>query len=259
MLNNKYLIIIISIVLVVSIGVTVALVVINKDDSPYLPDVTDDPIISDTPITPDDPIQIPVFLGNAELSEDRAALLDKGIIAEIERLSTGTPKQDENGNFLVDDHGVLIYESNCDVDYGEMERNLAVIINYFADKGYTDEAIFQIQRYYFHYARSFAKYETENVIEKMELCFPAEGTTPDDLTKKAEEVFGQIREDGFPFVFEAPVEIADIQVVFCAVKPWGDTVLMEEKETLSLKPQPDKHLTFLNLVNKQKLIKLLLN
>ena len=234
MLNNKYLIIIISIVLVVSIGVTVALVVINKDDTPYLPDVTDDPIISDTPITPDDPIQIPVFLGNAELSEDRAALLDKGIIAEIERLSTGTPKQDENGNFLVDDHGVLIYESNCDVDYGKMEKNLAVIINYFADKGYTDEAIFQIQRYYFHYARSFAKYETENVIEKMELCFPSEGTTPDDLTKKAEEVFGQIREDGFPFVFEAPVEIADIQVVFCAVKPWGDTVLREEKETLCI-------------------------
>ena len=136
MLNNKYFIIIISIVLVISIGVTVALVVINKDDTPDIPGVTDDPIISDTPITPDDPIQIPVFLGNAELSEDRAALLDKGIIAEIERLSTGTPKQDESGNFLTDDHGILIYESNCDVDYTEMEKNLAVIINYFADKGY---------------------------------------------------------------------------------------------------------------------------
>ena len=166
MLNNKYLIIIFSIVLVISIGVTVALVVINKDGTPDPPDVTEDPIISDTPIIPDKPSQIPVFLGNADLSDERTALLDSGILAEIERLKTGVPKEDEEGNFLTDEHGILIFESSYVVDYPDMETNLAVIINHFADKGYTEEAIIQIQRYYFHFARSFAKYSTEELFDK---------------------------------------------------------------------------------------------
>ena len=234
MLNNKLIIIIIAIVLVISIGVTVAIIIANNENTKDVSDVVYSTIISDTPITPNNSIKIPVFIGNTELSEERAELLEKGILTEIERLSTGTPKEDENGNFLTDEYGILMYESNCDVDYTEMQKNLAVIINYFADKNYSNEAIFQIQRYYFHYARSFAKYETKNVIEKMELCFPAGGTNPDDLTKKAEEIFGQIREDGFPFVFEAPVEIANIQVMFCAVKAWGNTVLKDDEETICI-------------------------
>ena len=234
MLNNKPFIIIAAIILVLSIGVTVALVVTNNDDTPDTPDVTDEPIISDTPITPVDPIQIPVFLGNTELSEERAALLDTGILAEIERLKTGVPKEDAEGNYLTDEHGILIYESSYVVDYPDMETNLAVIINHFADKGYTEEAIIQIQRYYFHFARTFTEYDTEELFEKMALCFPAEGTTPEDLTLKAEEVFGQIRDDGFRFVFEEPDSIADIHVVFCDVKAWGNTSLTEERETLCI-------------------------
>ena len=234
MLNNKYLIIIISIVLVISIGVTVALVVINKDGTPDPPDVTEDPIISDTPIIPDKPSQIPVFLGNADLSDERTALLDGGILAEIERLKTGVPKEDGEGNYLTDDHGILIFESSYVVDYPDMETNLAVIINHFADKGYTEEAIIQIQRYYFHFARSFAKYSTEELFDKIALCFPAEGTNSEALTLKAEEVFGQIRDDGFRFVFEEPDKIADIKVAFCDVNAWGNITLSEEKEELCI-------------------------
>lgn len=234
MLNNKPLIIIAAIILVLSIGVTVALVVTNNDDTPDTPDVTDEPIISDTPITPDDPIQIPVFLGNTELTEERAVLLDRGILSEIERLKTGVPKEDDEGNYLTDEHGILIYESSYVVDYPDMETNLAVIINHFADKGYTNEAIIQIQRYYFHFARTFTEYDTEELFEKIALCFPAEGTTPDELTLKAEEVFGQIRDDGFRFVFEEPDTIAEIQVVFCDVKPCGNTALTEDKEALCI-------------------------
>jgi hypothetical protein len=235
MLNNKFLIIIIiAIVLVVSIGVTVALVIINKDDTPKPSDKIDAPIISDTPITPDNPIRIPVFLGNTELSEERAALLDIGILEEIERLKTGVPKEDGNGNYLTDENGKLIYESSFVVDYPDMETNLAVIINHFADKGYSDEAIIQIQRYYFHFARSFARFSTEELFEKIALCFPAEGTTPEALTLKAEEVFGQIRDDGFRFVFEAPDRIADVQVVFCDVVAWGNITLIEERKVMCI-------------------------
>lgn len=234
MLNNKYLIIIISIVLVISIGVTVALVVINKDGTPDPPDVTEDPIISDTPIIPDKPSQIPVFLGNADLSDERTALLDGGILAEIERLKTGVPKEDGEGNYLTDEHGILIYETSYVVDYPDMETNLAVIINHFADKGYTEEAIIQIQRYYYHFARTFTEYDTEELFEKIALCFPAEGTTPEDLTLKAEEVFGQIRDDGFRFVFKEPDKIAEICAVFCDVKAWGNTELSEDREKLCI-------------------------
>lgn len=234
MLNNKPLIIIVAIVLVVSIGVTVALVVANNNDTPDTPDVSDDPIISDTPITPDNPIQVPVFLGNTELSEERSALLDSGILAEIERLKTGVPKEDENGSYLTDEHGILIYESSYVVDYPDMETNLAVIINHFADKGYSDKAIVQIQRYYFHFAKSFAKFSTEELFEKIALCIPAEGTNSEALTLKAKEVFGQIRDDGFRFVFEEPVQIADINVSFCDVKPWGNTSLISEREKLCI-------------------------
>ena len=234
MLNNKLLIIIAAIVLVISIGVTVTLVVINKDETSAPPSDTDEPIISDTPIIPDKPSQIPVFLGNTELSDERTALLDNGILAEIERLKTGVPKEDEEGNFLTDEHGILIYESSYVVDYPDMETNLAVIINHFADKGYSDNAIIQIQRYYFHFARSFARLSTDELFEKIALCIPAEGTNSEALTLKAEEVFGQIRDDGFRFVFEEPDKIADVKVIFCDVNAWGNTFLSEEREELCI-------------------------
>lgn len=181
-----------------------------------------------------DTIVIKPLNGTSTLSEERSMLMDTAILTEIERMNTGTPQADEYGNYLTDQYGYIIFESNCDVDYTEMENNLCVIINYFADRGYSNEAIRQIQRYYYHYARSFAKYETSNILEKIALCFPANGTTPHDLTEKAEEIFGQIREDGFPFVFESPVAVADIKIVFCNVKAWSNLELSAEKEHLCL-------------------------
>jgi len=232
--NHKPFWIVMAVFLIIAVALVIALMVVNVEKEGNIPPVTEETILSDTSVTTVPIIQLPVLKGNTTLTEERAVLLDTGILAEIERLCTGTPKEDETGNFLTDEQGQLIYESNCDVDYSEMEENLSVIINHFADKGYTDTAILQIQRYYFHYARAFAKYQTENVLEKMERCFPADGTNPEDLTKQAKEVFGQIREDGFPFVFEAPVAVSDIKVVFGAVKPWGNTTLSEEREALCI-------------------------
>ena len=54
------------------------------------------------------------------------------------------------------------------------------------------------------------------------------------MTLKAEEVFGQIRDDGFRFVFEEPDKIADIKVAFCDVNAWGNITLSEEKEELCI-------------------------
>ena len=233
MKTKLWVILSVTVVLLLSISIGVVHFVSSPEDVSTPVDTSEvDKPLDTTP--PQESIHVPVLIGNTELSEERSALLEEGILAEIERLCTGTPKEDENGNFIADEHGVLVYEANCDVDYTEMKNNLAILINHFADRGYSNEAIFQIQRYYFHYARSFAKYEVEDILDKLELCFPKSGTTPMDLTKNAAEVFGHKREDGFPFVFEPPVEVADIKVVFFAVKAWGDTYLTDEQEALCI-------------------------
>lgn len=228
------------------IGIAVPLIVVlvigcffifgNNDKSSV---GTDDlPIAGEPPVTSpesnDEVIVVKPFEGNSTLTDKRKQLLETAILDEIALYKKGSPLCDEYGSILTDEHGILIYVSNALVDYDGVETNLAVIINHFADKGYSDEAIRQLQRYYFNYARAFAKYHTENILDKLELCFPPNGTTPDELTEKAKDVFGQIREDGFPFVFEEPVPVKELPVPFCAVKAWGDTSLTVEREKLCI-------------------------
>ncbi len=233
MLNNRFFIIAV-IIIGLLVGVIGGVVFAMRDDSTEPDDMT--PSIGETSSTPSESeiTVIEPFESNTILSEERKALLDTSIIADIERLKTGVPKEDENGYYLTDENGIIIYEANYVVDYTDMEKNLAVIINHFADMGYSDEAILQIQRYYYHFAKNFEEYETKELFEKIALCFPKEGTNPDDLTVSAEEVFGQNRDDGFHFVFEPLEPIADITVVCCDVKAWGNTELSDENEKLCI-------------------------
>lgn len=233
MLNNRFFIIIV-IIIGLLVGVIGGVIFAMRDDGTEPEDTTpstNETITapSESEITVIDPIE-----GNSTLSEERMALLDTSILADIERLKTGVPKEDENGYYLTGENGIIIYEANYVVDYTDMEKNLAVIINHFADMGYSDEAVVQIQRYYYHFAKTFEEYKTDELFEKIALCFPKEGTNPEDLTVKAEEVFGQNRDDGFHFVFEPLEPIADITVVFCNVKAWGNTELSDENEKLCI-------------------------
>jgi len=237
MLNNRLFLIISLVVPLIVALIIGCFFIFGNDEKP--PVGTDEPpVTDDLPVTPpeynDDVIVVKPFEGNATLSNDRKQLMETAILDEIALYKKGSPLCDEYGNILTDEHGILIYVSQALVDYDDVETNLAIIINHFADKGYSDDAIRQLQRYYFNYARAFAKYNTENILDKLELCFPPNGTTPDELTKKAEEVFGQIREDGFPFVFEEPIPVQELPVTFCAVKAWGNTTLTTERERLCL-------------------------
>ncbi len=232
MLNNRlFIIIAVIVLLILALGAGLFFVFNNNE---YTPSIAEQPSVTNiTSVTypfDDEIIIVKPFEGNASLSDARKSLLETNILDEIVLYKKGSPKCDEFGNVLTDEHGVVIYESNALVDYDEVETNLAIIINYFADKNYSSEAIHQLQRYYFNYARAFAKYNTENVLERLELCFPSNGTTPNELTKKAEEVFGQIREDGFQFVFETPVPVKEQEIAFFAVKAWGNTTLTIERE-----------------------------
>jgi hypothetical protein len=81
-------------------------------------------------------------------------LLEVGLLTQMERTEKGNPKTDESGSYLTDESGAIIYESNCSFDYSNVPKNLHVLINYFADKEYSETAIRQIQRFYYHNCES---------------------------------------------------------------------------------------------------------
>lgn len=237
MLNKRMLIPLLIILL--SVALIVGLFYIFRADEqkdPTPPDTTD---IQPPDQSRDDtdefiPIEvIPAFTGNAELSDERKAYLNQGILSEIERTMAGVPVADESGSILTDENGAFIYESTTAFDFTNIEHNLAIIINHFADKGYSFEAIQQIQRMYFHYSSNYSKYEIDELLEKLEACFPSNGTTAEELTETAKEVFGHAREDGFSFVFEDTV-VAEFSFYFCDVKPYFNEELSEEDEMICI-------------------------
>ena len=220
--------IIVAVVLLLIIASVIAVVLLNQNQSAEVPTITD------TENDSDYPIKVPIILGDTELSEDREELLDKNIIAHIKLMQRGYIKEDENGSYLTDEKGRLIYEYTGAVDYSNVEDNLRVMINTFSDMEYTAESIKQIQRYYFHYCASLAKYDTRDLTQKIALCFPPEGTNSEDLTKNAEKVFGQMRYDGFYFVFEESEAVAELKIEFYNVKAWGNTELSENRAHLCI-------------------------
>ena len=227
-MSKKTFIILFVVLAVTIVGVLVTIFLIRdkKDDSTKVPIST---------ISPSDTVNkttIPKMDGESELSNERKEILDKNIISQIKAMEKGVLMEDENGNYLTDENGQLLYEGVIAIDYSNVENNLSVIINAFADKNYTDEAIRQIQRYYYQYCWTFVNYPTDEIIEKIALCFPSDGTDSETLTKKANEVFGQNRKDGFAFVFEETPDLAEIKVEFNNVKAWGNTSASEKYEWL---------------------------
>lgn len=237
MLNKRMLIPLLIIPL--SVALIVGLFYIFRADEqkdPTPPDTTDTQPPDQSRDDTDEfiPIEvIPAFTGNAELSDERKAYLNRGILSEIERTMAGVPVADENGSILTDENGAFIYESTTAFDFTNIEHNLAIIINHFADKGYSFEAIQQVQRMYFHYSSNYSKYEIDELLKKLEACFPSNGTTAEALTEKAKEVFDHVREDGFSFVFEDTV-VAEFSFYFCDVKPYFNEELSEEDEMICI-------------------------
>ena len=239
MLNNR-LFLIIGLVVLLIVALIIGFVFLFKTDEPkdLTPsDTTEIQPPHQTGDTPDDtsePIKvIPAFTGNTELSDERKTYINQGVLAEIERAMTGVPAADENGSILTDEKGEFFFEATTAFDFTNIENNLAIIINHFADKGYSFDSIQQIQRMYFHYSSNYSKYGIEELLEKLESCFPPDGTTPEALTERAKEVFGHVREDGFPFVFEDTV-VADLSFYFCDVKPYFNEELSEEDEKICI-------------------------
>lgn len=224
-------IIVIALILVVA-AVTVWLIIRDKDSGNESNTTPEGGTTAET-VNPAELMEMPALEGDTGLSEERQELVDTEIIKYIEIVSTGSPTLNENGSYVALENGELYHEAVDSPDYSTYEANVAVLINAFADKGYSDTAITQIQRMYFHYWWAYANYSTDELIDKLGQCFPAGGTSSEALTKKANEVFGHVRDDGFPFVFKD--ETVEAIVPLCAeVDPYFVNVLSDSQKELVL-------------------------
>lgn len=219
MRSKKLLVIVVSVVLVLAMVVgAICLFLCNKK--------TDEPnnIAPITTINPDD-IQHTVGASVIEFDEGNEVFLDESLILYLERMETGVPAVDNNGNYYLHDDGEVVYNYSQEKSLEGVLDNLILLINHFAKAEYSMDAIHQIQRFYVEYHDRFAKIPFEKMANKIAECFPHGGADPETLNDKVIEVFGYNRGDNCAFVFN-PIKVAPIKVEFYNVLP--KTVELEE-------------------------------
>ena len=186
--------------------------------------------VTNPPAPPDDETQpveteeyyVPPIVGDTEISEERHPLLDENIIDLIENADKQIPKLDENGNIITDENGNIVTESVEMPDYTNVKDNIVVIVNEFADRGYSEEAIALVQRFYFRYYDRLGEYTSDELIDKLTYCFSKSDNTPSELSRKITSTFGLYREDEFAFLFEESLSSSETKVLFFEVKPHSD-------------------------------------
>ena len=184
-------------------------------------------------VNPAELMEMPALEGDTGLSEERQELVNTAILAEIDLMTYGNPTVNEAGSYVALENGELYRESQGNPDFSNYPANAAVLINAFAEKGYSDTAINQIQRMYFHYWKAYSVYTTDELIQKLGQCIPAGGTTSEALTKKAYDVFGHVREDGFAFVFKDE-QVGTITPLCAEVDPYFVNELSDSQKALVL-------------------------
>ena len=223
-MSKKSIIIISVIAAVIVIGIIIGVIIIKVGNDE--PPVIAPPTTEDTTNT----IVIPPIDGNKEIAEEREVLLDQNIISVIDNATAKIPVVGDDGNYLTDENGNLIYENAHETDYTNVKENLFVIVNAFADAGYPDTVIKYVQRFYFEYYDQLTIYETDELIEKLMYCFTISGNTTDQLSKAMFETFGFDREDEFAFVFDEVLPPSVNKVLFFDVKPNIEIEWTEELE-----------------------------
>ena len=190
---------------------------------PLSPEVPDD----ETQQTETEEYYVPPLVGDSEISEERKPLLDENIMDVIERAGSKIPMVDEDGNIVTDESGNIVMENVETPDYSNVKENLIVIVNAFADRGYSEESIALVQRFYFRYYDILSEYSSSDLIEKLTSCFSATENVKSELCRTISAIFGLYRDDEFAFLFEESLPPADIKALFFEVKPtvkfeWSD-------------------------------------
>ena len=235
MLNNRMLLPVIIIPLIVGLDVRISFIV--KSDEEKEP-VQTDPTETTAPngdtivIEPDYRFEHTIGDPVIEFDEGNEVFLDMSLVPYLERMEFGTPAVDKNGNYYFDVDGDIEYNADEEKHIEGVLDNLITLINHFAKEEYSIEASHQIQRFYVTYYDRFLETKYEDLVANIAKCFPKEGADPEVLPETIREVFGFNRGDAFAFVFN-PIEVAPIKVQFCNVLP-SDIVLTEAEESLCI-------------------------
>lgn len=207
---------IISIVLALSmlIGAVVAIVmnqpdesIVNPDNSDTAPSVnaeTPQPEqMNNTTVTPEQPSvdNAPTVL--PDFDEGNEQLLDMNLIDYLAAMERGDPMTDEHGNYMISNDGNIIYQGGDEDTVNSILDVLVLLVNHFANEGYSKEANQQVQRLYFAYYELFGSMTEKERYSKLSFCIPATGAVATELSRKAEEALGVTRTDAFAFVFES--------------------------------------------------------
>ncbi len=205
-MRNKWFIAVVAIFCCAAILVPIILYVIPE--SADHPADTGDVDVTETDIHENDVVS---------LSDERRILLEDGILSLAYRMSLGVAQTDENGLYLTDDNMNLIYPEPNDDYYNKVENDLFVLINHFADKGYCEDAIRQVQRFHFNFGLSYDVNDAD-YLEMLSACVPEYGIT-EDFPNLVNKVFGINADNIFDIVKNDTMGAMPLFVLFSEVKP----------------------------------------
>lgn len=214
MKNKNIILAIIAVILVSALTVGAVFIIHkNRTDKAEETESSDDTAVSDT-----DDISHTTIDTVIEFDEGNEVYLDESIIPYLERMDKGVPALDEDGNYYLYDDGDIVYDHSEERKLESVLDNIILLINHFAKKEYSMDAMHQIQRFYVEYHDSLGDVSFSEMSTKIAKCFPKEGADPETLNQTVIEVFGYNRGDECAFVF-SPMTIAPIKVEFYNVLP----------------------------------------
>ena len=161
--------------------------------------------------------------------EDVSYSLDNSIRSRLEQMRLGFPVTDENGYWMTDPSGDLLYENAQVQTADRIEKDLLLLVKHFSEQGYTDIAIGQIQRFYYTAFPQLRELEQTALAEKLTACFPPEGVVQGNFKETVELIFG-IYADDWSAVFEGIDPASVPSTPFAAVKPCRIPTLEPEQE-----------------------------
>lgn len=205
-MRNKWFIVVIAILCCVAALVPIVINLIPEKTDKTVDTTETDKANSDTS---EDAI--------TSLSDERRFLIEDGVLSLAYRMSRGVPQSDENGMYLTDETWNLIYPEPNDDYYKQVETDLFALVNHYADKGYSEDAIRQIQRFHFYFGMSYDVNDSD-YLKKLSACIPEYGIT-EDFSNLVGEQFGVNADNVFYIVQSSTVGASPVFVLFSEVKP----------------------------------------
>ena len=199
-MNKKMLISIVCILLVTAMVVGAVILAVTNDhgaDQPRSADTTTE--------SPTVPTEQPETTNNEYTTE-------KEILPEPNEdwfVSQLVPELNE-GNEIYLDADVIGKLAMMD-ENGEEDRVNAILdgeillINYFAEAGYTAKAICQIQRFYYAFYEVLKNEVFKTLVENITVCVDPEGACPYVFPSDVYETFGWGENTDFTYVFEMEI------------------------------------------------------